>query len=104
MRSETPDTYYVNNDWHGVKVGPGPRDAGLFMGGYLNYMYAFVCGNCLAKTYCFLPSIGQLTMPKFFLPNICLQWYQQKNTAYSIQLSACLKSYKRSQLYNQFRR
>ena len=66
MRSETPDTYYVNNDWHGVKVGPGPRDAGLFMGGYLNYMYAIVCGNCLAKTYCFLPSTGQLTMPNFF--------------------------------------
>ena len=37
-----------------------------FMGGYLNYMYVFVCGNCLAKTYCFLPSIGQLTMPNFF--------------------------------------
>ena len=36
------------------------------MGGYLNYMYVFVCGNCLAKTYCFLPSIGQLTMPIFF--------------------------------------
>ena len=74
-----------------------------FMGGYLNYMYVFVCGNCLAKTYCFLPSIGQLTMPNFFLPNICLQWYQQKNTAYRIQLSACLKSYKGSQLYRRFR-
>ena len=37
-----------------------------FMGGYLNYMYVFVCGNCLAKTYCFLPSIGQLAMPNFF--------------------------------------
>ena len=37
-----------------------------FKGGYLNYMYAFVCGNCLAKTYCFLPSIGQLAMPNFF--------------------------------------
>ena len=37
-----------------------------FMGGYLNHMYVFVCGNCLAKTYCFLPSIGQLAMPNFF--------------------------------------
>ena len=36
------------------------------MGGYLNYMYVFVCGNCLAKKYCFLPSIGQLAMPIFF--------------------------------------
>ena len=37
------------------------------MGGYLNYMYVFiVCGNCLAKAYCFLPSIGQLAMPEFF--------------------------------------
>ena len=50
-----------------------------FTGGYLNYMYVFVCGNCLAKTYCFLPSIGQLAMPNFFLSNICLQCYQQKN-------------------------
>ena len=25
----------------------------IFMGGYLNYMYVLVCGNCLAKTYCF---------------------------------------------------
>ena len=41
-----------------------------FMGGYLNYMYVFVCGNCLAKTYCFLPSIGQLTMPSFFFCQI----------------------------------
>ena len=37
-----------------------------FMCGYLNYTYVFVCGNCLAKTYCFLPSTGQLAMPKFF--------------------------------------
>ena len=37
-----------------------------FMGGYLNYMYVFVCGNCLTKTYWFLPSIGQLAMSKFF--------------------------------------
>ena len=36
------------------------------MGGYLNYMYIFVWGNCLAKTYCFFPSIGQLAMPSFF--------------------------------------
>ena len=35
------------------------------MGGYLNYMYVFACGNCMAKTYCVLPSIGQLTMPQF---------------------------------------
>ena len=64
-----------------------------FMGGYLNYIYVFLCGNYLANIYCILPSISQLTMPNFFLPNICLQWYQQKNTAYRIQLSACLKSY-----------
>ena len=89
MRSETPDTYYVNNDWHGVKVGPGPRDAGLFMGGYLNYMYAFVCGNCLAKTYCFLPSIGQLTMPNFFFAKYMFAMVPTKE--YSIQNSAfCL--------------
>ena len=36
------------------------------MGGYLNYTYVFVCGNCLAKTYCFLLSIGQLAMLKCF--------------------------------------
>ena len=36
------------------------------MGRYLNYMYVFVCDNCLAETYCFLPSIGQLAMPRFF--------------------------------------
>ena len=36
------------------------------MGGYSNYMYVFVCGNCLAKIYCFLPSIGQLAMLKLF--------------------------------------
>ena len=62
------------------------------MGGYLNYMNVSVCGNCLAKIYFILPSIDQLTMPNFFSV-ICLQWYQQKNTAYRIQLSACLKSY-----------
>ena len=38
----------------------------MFMGGYLHYIYVFVCGHCLAKTYCFLPSIGQLAMPNFF--------------------------------------
>ena len=36
------------------------------MSGYLNYMYVFVCSNCLAKTYCFLLLRGQLTMPNFF--------------------------------------
>ena len=36
------------------------------MGGYLNYMYVFVCGNCLAAIYCCLSSIGQLAMPNFF--------------------------------------
>ena len=25
-----------------------------------------MCGHCLPKTYCFLPSIGQLAMPNFF--------------------------------------
>ena len=25
-----------------------------------------VCSNCLAKTFCFLPAIGHLVMPKFF--------------------------------------
>ena len=35
------------------------------MGEYLNYMCVFVCGDCLAKTY-FLPSIGQLSMLRFF--------------------------------------
>ena len=37
-----------------------------FMGGYLNYMYDFVCGNRLLKTYCFLPLICHLAMPKCF--------------------------------------
>ena len=36
------------------------------MDGHLNYMYAFVCGNCLAKKFCFLPLIGQLAMPQIF--------------------------------------
>ena len=26
----------------------------MYMGGYLHYTYVFVCGHCLAKTYCFL--------------------------------------------------
>ena len=61
-----------------------------FMGGYLNYMYVFVCGNCLAKTYCFLPSIGQLTMPNcFFFAKYMLAMVPTKE--YSIQNSAfCL--------------
>ena len=61
-----------------------------FMGGYLNYMYAFVCGNCLAKTYCFLPSIGQLTMPNFiFIAKYIFEMAPTKE--YSIQNSAfCL--------------
>ena len=37
-----------------------------FMGAYSNYMYVFVIDNCLAKTYCFLSSIGQLAMLKLF--------------------------------------
>ena len=36
------------------------------MGGHLNYMYDFVCGNYLEKIYCFLPSTGQLAMPNIF--------------------------------------
>ena len=36
------------------------------MDGYLNYMYVFAYGNCLAKTFCFLPSIGQFAMPQIF--------------------------------------
>ena len=36
------------------------------MGGYLHYIYVFVGGQYMAKTYCFLPSIGQLAMPNFF--------------------------------------
>ena len=35
------------------------------MGGYLHYIYVFLCGYCLAKTYRFLPSIGQLAIPIF---------------------------------------
>ena len=55
-----------------IPVNPNPIEVMTFlvqctfMGGYLNYMYVFVCGNSLAKTYCFLPSIGQLAMPHFF--------------------------------------
>ena len=60
-----------------------------FMGGYLNYMRAFVCGNCLAKTCCFLPSIGQLTMPNFFSAKYMFAMVPTKE--YSIQNSAfCL--------------
>ena len=51
----------------------------MYMGGYLHYIYIFLNGHYLAKTYCFLHSIGQLAMPNFFLSNICLQCYQQKN-------------------------
>ena len=50
----------------------------IFMGRILHYIYVFVCGHCLAKTYCFLPSIGQLAMPSLFLSNKYLQCYQQK--------------------------
>ena len=72
--------------------------------GWAFKLYVRFCVWQLWHIASFLPSIGQLTMPIFFfLPNICLQWYQQKNTAYRIQLSACLKSYKGSQLYNRFR-
>ena len=39
----------------------------IFMCGYLHYIYVFVCGHCLAKTYRFLPSIGQLAIPNFFV-------------------------------------
>ena len=42
----------------------------MFMGGYLHYIYVFVGGQCMAKTYCFLPSIGQLAMPNFFVKYI----------------------------------
>ena len=42
-----------------------------FMGGYLNYMYVFVCGNCLAKTYFFYLQYVSWQCPNFFLPNIC---------------------------------
>ena len=38
----------------------------IFMCGYLHYIYVFVCAHCLAKTYRFLPSIGQLSIPNFF--------------------------------------
>ena len=38
----------------------------MLMGRYLHYFYVFVCGHCLAKTYYFLPSVGQLAMPNFF--------------------------------------
>ena len=40
------------------------------MGGYLHYIYVFVGGQYMAKTYCFLPSIGQLAMPNFFVKYI----------------------------------
>ena len=36
------------------------------MGGYLHYIYVFVCGHCLANSY-YLTSIGQLAMPNFFV-------------------------------------
>ena len=51
------------------------------MGGYLNYMYVFVCGNCLAKTYCLLLSIGQLAMQlfsvKYMLAMVPLKEYRK---------------------------
>ena len=49
------------------------------MGGYLNYMYVFVCGNCLTKTYCFLPSIDQLAMPEFFSAKYMFAMVPTKN-------------------------
>ena len=65
-----------------------------FMGGYLNYMYVFVCGNCLTKTYCFLPAIGHLTMPNFILFYFFFAKYMfamVPTKEYSIQNSAfCL--------------
>ena len=76
-----------------------------FMGGYLNYMSVFVSGNCLAKTYCFWPSIGQLTMPNFFFFFAKYMFAMVPTKGYGIQNSAfCLpQSYKSSQLYNWFR-
>ena len=60
------------------------------MGGYLNYIYVFVYGNCLAKTYCFLPSIGQLSMPNLsFFAKYVFAMVPRKE--YSVQNSAfCL--------------
>ena len=60
-----------------------------FMGLYLSYIYLFVCANCLAKTYCFLASIGQLTKPSFFSAKYMFAVVPTKE--YSIQNSAsCL--------------
>ena len=49
-----------------------------FMGGCLNYMYVFVCDNCLAKTL-FFTFNRSVSNAQSFLSNICLQCYQQKN-------------------------
>ena len=57
-----------------------------FMVGYLNYIYVF------AKTYCFLPSIGQLTMPNFFSAKYMFAMVPTKE--YSIQNSAFYLSQK----------
>ena len=62
------------------------------MGGYLNYMYAFMCGNCLAKTYCYLPSISQLAMPDFFSAKYMFAMVPTKE--YSVQNSAVSKAAK----------
>ena len=73
--------------------------------GWLFKLYARFCEWQLSgkNILFFLLSIGQLAMPNFFPAKLCLQWYQQNNTAYRIQVSACLKSCKGSQLYNRFR-
>ena len=66
--------------------------------GWVFKLYVRFCVWQLSgKNILFFTFNTSVNITQFFLPNICLQWYQQKNTAYIIQLSACLKSYKGSQ-------
>ena len=42
----------------------------MVMGSYLNYMYAFVCGNCLAKTFFFFTFNRSVSNAHFFFCQI----------------------------------
>ena len=52
--------------------------------GWVFKLYVRFCVWQLSGKSILFFTLGQLTMPNFFLPNICFQWYQQ---ASRIQLS-----------------
>ena len=51
------------------------------MGGYLNYMYVFVCGNCLAKTLFFTfnrsVSNAQIFFAKYIFAMVPIKEYKK---------------------------